>query len=374
MINVSEFHVAITNEVRHMKQIVFSFLLMILAGNSFYSLAQSAGNNQPVRGIMLSTPDTKQVDVFVKFIEKELAPRKVNHLILKVNYHLEYLSRPEIREKKTLSNKGAKKILYVCRKNNIELVPLVNCLGHQSWGADEKNIRAILKAYPELEENPEAQINDKDFYCRSYCPLHPKLHGVLFDILKETIDVFEATDLHVGMDEVFVLGEDGCTHCKGLDKAKLFAGEVNKLHGFLSSHNVKMWMWGDRYLDGEVTGLGKWQAATNGTHPAIDLVSRDIVICDWHYKIAPHTATYFAIKGFPVISCSYHMPSVAIQQLNEMNTLHKESSEEIASRMKGLMHTFWGNTSEFMNAFEGKAVSKKTQEAYKTFLSISEKW
>jgi len=68
------------------------------------------------------------------------------------------------------------------------------------------------------------------------------------------------------------------------------------------------------------------------------------------------------------------MPSVAIQQLNEMNTLHKESSEEIASRMKGLMHTFWGNTSEFMNAFEGKAVSKKTQEAYKTFLSISEKW
>ncbi len=355
-----------------MKQI--AFLILLLADLNFISCAQDAGNNQTVRGIMLSSPETKQVDKFVEFIEKELVPRKVNHLILKVNYNLEYESRPEIRELKTISRVGVKKILEICRKHKIDLVPLVNCLGHQSWGADEKNIRALLKTYPEMEENPEAKIKNPDFYCRSYCPLHPKVHEVIFDILQETIEAFEAKDFHVGMDEVFVLGEDSCERCKGHNKAELFAGEVNKLNNFFKKSDVRMWMWGDRYLDGKVTGLGKWQAAFNETHPAIDMVSKDVIICDWHYKIAPHTATHFAIEGFSVISCSYHMPEIATQQLQEMNSIRKESSEQIANRMKGLMHTFWGSTSEFMKAFEGKEVSEKTKEAYKTFLSISAKW
>ena len=135
-----------------------------------------------------------------------------------------------------------------------------------------------------------------------------------------------------------------------------------------------MWMWGDRFLDGNETGLGKWQAAINGTHPAINMISKDIVICDWHYKIAPRTATYFAIKGHPVISCSYQVPQVALQQLKEMNALHSESSEQIANRMQGLMHTFWGSTGEFMKAFKGEQVSEKTQQAYQTFIVLSDSW
>ena len=351
--------------------LLFAIILMI--GHSNLT-AQENDSIPTVRGIMLSTPSTDEVNTFVKFIEEELAPRKVNHLVLKVNFHLEYTSRPEIRETKTISHKGVKQILEVCRKHQINLVPLVNCLGHQSWGADEKTIRALLKTYPDMEENPKAQINDSDFYCRSYCPLHPEVHNLIFDILKETIEVFEAKELHVGMDEVFVLGEDACERCSGKDKAKLFAGEVNTLNTFLRKQEVQMWMWGDRYLNGEETGLGKWQAAINGTHPAIDMVSKDIVICDWHYKISPHTATYFAIKGFPVVSCSYHMPTIANQQLNEMNRLRDESSTEISKRMKGLMHTFWGSTNEFMKAFKNKEVSEKTQQAYDTFISLSAKW
>ncbi|MCT4648441.1 MAG: family 20 glycosylhydrolase [Carboxylicivirga sp.] len=306
----------------------FFILLLVIKVFSVQCLfAQEEPSKQVIRGVMLSTPSISQVDEFINFIEKELVPRKVNCLILKVNYHLEYTSRPEIREKKTLSNAGAKRILEVCKNHQIELIPLVNCLGHQSWGADEKNIRALLKTYPEFEENPVAQIKNPDFYCRSYCPLHPEVHAVIFDILKETIDVFEAKKMHVGMDEVFVLGEDACERCKGHNKAELFAGEVNKLHEFLKNNGVDMWMWGDRFLDGNETGLGKWQAAINGTHPAINMISKDIVICDWHYKIAPRTATYFAIKGHPVISCSYQVPHVALQQLKEMNALHSESSE-----------------------------------------------
>ncbi|MCT4648442.1 MAG: hypothetical protein N4A74_25875 [Carboxylicivirga sp.] len=42
--------------------------------------------------------------------------------------------------------------------------------------------------------------------------------------------------------------------------------------------------------------------------------------------------------------------------------------------MQGLMHTFWGSTGEFMKAFKGEKVSEKTQQAYQTFIELSDSW
>jgi hypothetical protein len=59
----------------------------------------------------------------------------------------------------------------------------------------------------------------------------------------------------------------------------LFADEVTKLHDHLRAKGVRMWIWGDRFLDGEATGIGKWEASLNETAGAVDLIPRDIVIC-----------------------------------------------------------------------------------------------
>jgi hypothetical protein len=48
-------------------------------------------------------------------------------------------------------------------------------------------------------------------------------------------------------------------------------------------------MWGDRFIDGEATGIGQWEAATNGTHPAVGHMPTDIAISDWHYGKARGT-------------------------------------------------------------------------------------
>src|SRR5258707_12078441 len=63
-------------------------------------------------------------------------------------------------------------------------------------------------------------------------------------------------------------------------------------------------LWGDRLLDGKLTGLGEWEASRNDTHAAVDLIPKDVVICDWHYARADQTAVYFAMKGLDVVSCS----------------------------------------------------------------------
>jgi len=47
--------------------------------------------------------------------------------------------------------------------------------------------------------------NDDELYCKSYCPLHPEVHDVVFDVVGELTDVFEASAFHAGMDEVFYI-------------------------------------------------------------------------------------------------------------------------------------------------------------------------
>ena len=69
----------------------------------------------------------------------------------------------------------------------------------------------------------------------------------------EIAAVFETDAIHVGMDEVFLIGEKNCPRCQGRDKAELFAQEVRTLHDFLATKKAKLWMWGDRFIDGRTT-------------------------------------------------------------------------------------------------------------------------
>ena len=117
------------------------------------------------------------------------------------------------------------------------------------------------------------------------------------------------------MDEVFLLGENDCERCRGKNKAELFAGEVTALHDHLAQSGRTLWIWGDRFLDGTTTGIGKWEASIHGTQGAIGMVPTDVVICDWHYERVLPSITYFAMEGFPVVACPWRKPNVALGQL-----------------------------------------------------------
>jgi hypothetical protein len=51
----------------------------------------------PVRGLSIAAPYTNGMDLFLKFIEEELAPAHFNLLILHVNWNYAYESHPELR-------------------------------------------------------------------------------------------------------------------------------------------------------------------------------------------------------------------------------------------------------------------------------------
>jgi hypothetical protein len=356
-------------------------LLLIFLLFSFGAFAQPADSTYQVRGFAIGAPKPNGVAEFVKFINEELAPRKVNTLILRIDYNYSYKSHPELRDSAALTKSDAKKILEACKKNNIAIIPQINLLGHQSWASKPNK---LLQMYPEFDETPWVQMpaakdykwpNADNLYCKSYCPLNPGVHKVIFDLIDEIMDVFDAHAFHAGMDEVFYLGEDKCPRCAGRDKAVLYANEVQTIRDHLAEKGYELWIWGDRLLDGRATGIGMWAASYNDTYRAIDLIPHDVVICDWQYDEDNQTAVYFALKGFRVVTCTWNHPQVAVNQVEDLYRARAISGKAMRSRFYGIAETIWSPPAKFFPAYyantPGSPVSENTD--WNTFKTMFDK-
>lgn len=322
----------------------------------------------PVRGLHCAAPKPDEVAACARFIREVLPKEGVNVLVLEFGYRYRFSKRPEVAEPEALSQEDVKQLVSACRQAGVRLIPQINCLGHQSWA---KNTHGLLRAHPEFDETPGRYPENQGIYCRSYCPLHPAVHEVMFDLIDELAEACEADAFHAGMDEIFLLGEDDCPRCKGKDKAELFAREVKMLRDHLAGSNRTLWIWGDRLLDGETTGIGKWEASQNQTHAAIRLVPKDIVISDWHYEKAHPTAAYFATEGFRVVSSPWRKPEVALGQLELIRAVRRNSNEAIGSRMLGMLQTTWTGMGPFVRAYLGEDTSNsKALEAAACFRQL----
>ncbi len=330
-------------------------ILALIFGMSSFGKAQDL---LPVRGFCIGVPDAAHLDTFVKFIDEELAPRQVNTLVIMVGYDFQFESHPELSERNGLTKAEARRIVDVCRKHNIHLIPQIDLLGHQSWAGKTGK---LLQVYPEFDETPNVKMPDKykwpnadELYCKSYCPLHPGVHKVVFDLMDEICDAFEADAFHAGMDEVFYIGQESCPRCSGFDKAELFANEVNAIRNHLAVKNRQLWIWGDRLIDGKTTGMGMWEASMNNTSRAIDLIAKDITICDWHYERPDQTPVLFAMKGFSVVTCPWKKADCAVAQTQDMERFRKNSTPELKDRYRGMMQTIWNGPDSFLDEFYGK--------------------
>jgi hypothetical protein len=320
----------------------------------------------PVRGFSIAAPLPKDLDRFLKFVKEELVTRKVNTLVLRIQYNYQFESHPELRDSIALSKQDVKRIVSLCKAHGINLIPQINLLGHQSWANRPDN---LLRVYPQFDETPHIKMpekyvwpNEDGLYCKSYCPLHPEVHNIVFSLVDELCEVFEASAYHAGLDEVFYIGDDKCPRCGGRDKAELFADEVRVISEHLALNKRQLWMWGDRLLDGKSTGLGMWEASYNNTYRAIDMIPKNVMICDWHYERPDKTPIFFAMKGFKVITCPWRNPGVAILQLNDMITFRRDATPAMKENFQGMMQTVWSPANIFLDGFYNTGNKKEADE------------
>lgn len=292
------------------------------------------------RGLHLLNYNTdKDLEKLARQLPK-LAERGLNVLVLEIDYNFRFTSHPKLRQgREPITPQGARKFAAVCRKHGIRLIPEFQCLGHQSW---KEHTFPLLTLHPEFDLTPGAFPKNKGIYCREWDPLNPKINEIVFALLDEILDGFEADALHVGMDEVFLLGSDKSPSTKGKDPAKLFAKVVNDLHGHLvKERKVEMLMWADRLFDAKKNHWGKWEASDCGTAAAVDLIPKDIILCPWHYEpmMAYPSVPQFVEKGFRVLPASW-------RKLDASKALIEYSLKQRSPKMLGHLFTTWGGKSE----------------------------
>ncbi len=260
------------------------------------------------RGAHFLIPNASAQPAIKKLISEVLVPLKCNVFLLGVGYSYQFPSHPEIKQNGAWSKQQMREIAALCQQNGIIFIPEMGCLGHQSWGTPP---HALLRAYPDFEEPSEIDPKSSDFYCRSWCPLHPQVNSVVFDLIDDLLDACQSSYFHVGLDEVFVIASEKCPRCRGKDPADLFAKAVNDLYGHITTKRRKrMLMWGDRLLSSARTPYGAYASSANGTDDAIDMIPKDIIICDWHYSYFEEYPSLRTLtkKGFHV------WPAVAYDQ------------------------------------------------------------
>lgn len=274
-----------------------------------------------------------------------LAELGINVLILEVDYNYMYESHPELQGGKDPIKKGtARKIAEACRRNGIRLIPEFQCLGHQSWAEETF---PLLIHYPEFDLTPGAYPGNEGIYCREWDPTNPEVMKIVRQLLGELIDAFHTGAIHVGMDEVFLLGDSTSPATLGKNPAELYTKAVNDLYDYIvKERRCEMLMWGDRLIDGNIYNYGEWESAINGTAPAINMIPKDIIICDWHYEVmdAYPSIPMFLKKGFRVLPSGWRNTEATLS-LIEYSCLQNNPG------MLGYLFTTWGVSGDSLLRF-----------------------
>jgi hypothetical protein len=103
---------------------------------------------------------------------------------------------------------------------------------------------------------------------------------------------------------------------------------------------MQMLMWADRVIGPQFQGYSKYDTDRNDMSKAIDLIPRDIVMCDWHYewrKSYP-SVPYLKGKGFQVWASGF-MPLKAARAFSDY------AQRQTNAPVLGWLATTWNETS-----------------------------
>lgn len=289
-----------------MKTIVALILsLLLIACSSTTNISKSSSDEKWSAIHLLGYENDKDLEQLAENIGylKELG---INTLIVEVDYSFDFKSHPELKlSNNVITREGAQKFSKICKENNMRLITEFQCFGHQSW---DSVIYPLLTKYPHLDSTPGAFPKNKGIYCREWDITNPEVYKIVYALIDEIIDAFDVDGFHVGMDEIFLLQSEFAKNTNQKNPAEMYAKAVNDMYSHIvTKRGIPMLMWGDRLIDNNLINYGEWEASANGTAPAIDMIPKDIIICDWHYEdmIEFPSVPMFLEKGFRVLPTSW---------------------------------------------------------------------
>jgi len=260
-----------------------------------------------------------------ELIRDVLAAAKINHLVLQAEY-VKWDAFPEIHHPRYgMSKDEVRGLLALCRALEIEVIPLIQTLGHCQWMFEGGNNL-------DLAEDPEARW--------AYCVTNPQAYDFIFTVFREALELFHPRILHIGHDEFTDRGRVPFRpESQPFTVEQLFVMDTRKIHAWLAERGVRTMMWGDMLL-----AKNEAPDACNAKSPETAAALRaelpdDILIADWHYVDAPAgqftSLKVFHDAGHQTVASTWYRPGniVGFAQAAWQN------------KARGLLQTTWAGYS-----------------------------
>lgn len=249
------------------------------------------------RGVHLFTGG-RGPELHLRLVRDVLGALKMNHLVLECEY-IRWDSHPEIHHPRYgMPKDDVRGILEACRRERIEVTPLINTLGHCQWIFETGH-------HADLAEDPQAKF--------AYCVTNPATYDFIFPIFEEALALFRPRFVHIGHDEFADRGRVPYRpESRKFTIEELLMKDTLKLHGWLKERGVRVMMWGDMLLaKGEAPDACNAKSVESA-HRLREQLPDDVLITDWHYAGVPAreftSLRTFAEAGHEVVAATWNRP------------------------------------------------------------------
>lgn len=300
--------------------------------------------SMPFRGIHFFSGKNASA-LQIRIIRDILGALKINTLVYQCDY-TNWDSIPTAAHSKQygMDKSGARAVADEARRQNIEVIPLVNTFGHSEWLLQSD----LMKKY---RENPDMAF--------AYDPSNLEVYKICERIYDEAIALFHPRTIHIGHDEITIEGFPSRPENKKTGATKLILDDIEHYRKFLADRKIGTMIWGDMFL-------GPGEAPDAALAPTVEKakrrreqLSREIKIADWHYDPV-NASDYKNLKiltdaGFDTIACTWHHAKnivtfpKAVADLRAGNTTDTTSAKGTAL---GHLQTTWAGYSFDQKSFE----------------------
>jgi len=246
------------------------------------------------RGIHMFTGPTSW-ELHKRMYDQVLLPLKMNKTVLQCE-QATWTKFPEIHNSISVSLNDLQKEFSYLRTKQVEPIPLIQSLGHMEWFFKPRSTRkwAVNPQYP-YTLNPNKSAARK----------------AILSIWDETFTLLQPTTIHVGFDEIGMIG----FQLPREKEISFFKKQLGVLDRYARSKKAALMIWGDMGL-----APGEGPDACNGINPERARTIRNSIpkgtwIADWHYLGNADPAVYknslqlWKKEGFKPLASPWLLPN-----------------------------------------------------------------
>ena len=234
-----------------------------------------------------------------KAVRELMARYKINSFIWECQYII-WDNAPEIEHPVFgMEKDDAQKVIDAADKYFINLIPLVQSLGHSEWiFTNNQNL--------DIAEDPETPY--------AYMVTNPRTYEFIFTIYQEALDFFEPEGFHIGHDEVTMRGRFPYRSAdSGMSVTELIMKDTIKLNDWFRERGVDVYLWGDMFLHSSEAPDATFARTPEEAQERRDLLPGDMIVTDWHYvPVEPEAYTSIPLwrdEGFRTIGAAWFNPT-----------------------------------------------------------------